>query len=338
MTPLPKLAGIAAGSVATASVVTWIAVGHHASSATAVPTFDSGENDDVVVCVGSDEVLRRAPPEGSCPPNTTRIALSGPDHQAKDLTDDTTDPFAGAGATAQGPSGKGPRRVAGSLEDIERRIDLLEKAPLFEVADKQGNVIFYVAEGRADLYNSAGNVVAGIRATALGGFFQGRSADGLLAATIGVSGASAGVSIQEAGLTRIDMGRQQAGNYSLRFQSRVGSTLAGIGESQAGSGVMLVADPEGHKRVSMSINEGRGSLELFNAQGMALLDLSQKDSGGGMLTIRAGDGTAMVKMTNNDERYGVVMTGPRASLPYVPSSGLPGSYFLGCAAGPACMP
>jgi len=46
----------------------------------------------------------------------------------------------------------------------------------------------------------------------------------------------------------------------------------------------------------------------------------------------------MVKMGVNGT-YGVVLTGPKAGFPYVPSSGLPGSYMLGCAAsGTDCHP
>ena len=42
-------------------------------------------------------------------------------------------------------------------------------------------------------------------------------------------------------------------------------------------------------------------------------------------------------MGTNGNRYGVVMALPQG-LPYVPKSGLPGSYMLGCAPGPACVP
>jgi hypothetical protein len=46
---------------------------------------------------------------------------------------------------------------------------------------------------------------------------------------------------------------------------------------------------------------------------------------------------ATVMMKTNNNRYGVVMALP-PGFPYVPKSGLPGSYILGCAGGPSCVP
>jgi hypothetical protein len=52
------------------------------------------------------------------------------------------------------------------------------------------------------------------------------------------------------------------------------------------------------------------------------------------------DGNAAVRMGHNGNRYGIVLAGPVLGLPLVPRSGLPGSYFMGCAGGerPACVP
>jgi hypothetical protein len=36
--------------------------------------------------------------------------------------------------------------------------------------------------------------------------------------------------------------------------------------------------------------------------------------------------------------YGAVLAGPVLGFPHVPASGIPGSYLLGCAGGPACHP
>ncbi len=333
MSPLLKLAGIGSGAIVAASAVTWIALSQHAPAARPAAPADDASNNDVVVCVGSDSFLRTAPEGGGCPPNTRRIALSGPDHQAKDLTDDSPDPFEN-----KKPPSSGPRRVEGLPEDIERRLDTLERAPLFEVVDKKGAVIFSVAPGSAILYNANGKAVACLRATEAGGYFTGRSMDGLYDASIGASGNNVGVRIREGGLTRVDLGRQTTGNYTLKFEGRGGGMLAGIGESRAGTGVLVVSDSDARTRVSMALADGKGSIGLFNSAGTAILNLTEKSTGGGLLVIGDRDGTGMVKMSNNDERYGVVMTGPRAGFPYVPASGLPGSYFLGCAGGSSCQP
>ena len=39
----------------------------------------------------------------------------------------------------------------------------------------------------------------------------------------------------------------------------------------------------------------------------------------------------MVKMGVAQDRYGIVLTGPKAGFPLIPGSGLPGSYIMGCA-------
>ena len=57
-----------------------------------------------------------------------------------------------------------------------------------------------------------------------------------------------------------------------------------------------------------------------------------------MLAIANSAKDPVVKMGVNDNRYGVVLTGPRAGFPLVPRSGLPGSYILGCAGGSSCKP
>jgi hypothetical protein len=82
----------------------------------------------------------------------------------------------------------------------------------------------------------------------------------------------------------------------------------------------------------------RGAVTVFNAAGAPVVELSEATSGGGLLTIGGADSTTMVKIGVKDDRYGVVLTGPKAGFPFVPRSGLPGSYFLGCTGGSSCTP
>ena len=71
-----------------------------------------------------------------------------------------------------------------------------------------------------------------------------------------------------------------------------------------------------------------------------VLGLVTSTTGGGLLHIGNHAGPSAVKMGHNGHRYGIVMAGPIMGFPYVPRSGLPGSYFMGCASGerPACTP
>ena len=124
----------------------------------------------------------------------------------------------------------------------------------------------------------------------------------------------------------------------MTFPGKSGEPIAGIGESKAGSGALVVGDTQGSKRASMSVGESKGVIAVFNGAGNAIVALGEAvGNTGGALAIGDANSEPRVKMGTNDNRYGVVMTFP-VGLPYVPRSGLPGSYFLGCAGGSACVP
>jgi hypothetical protein len=142
----------------------------------------------------------------------------------------------------------------------------------------------------------------------------------------------------EGGQRRADFGRQPAGNYSLRVLGPTGGPEAAIGESQAGTGALVIGDPLGRLRAVMTVVEGKGSVRIQNAQGEAVLALTEGATGGGLLTIGDKSSEPMVKFGVNQDRYGVVLAGPVSGFPLVPGSGLPGSYFLGCAGGDKCGP
>jgi hypothetical protein len=117
-----------------------------------------------------------------------------------------------------------------------------------------------------------------------------------------------------------------------------GDPIAGIGESSAGTGALVIGNSNGQVKASMTLAEGKGMLSLFNKKRADILSLTEGATGGGLLTIGDADGAPMVKMGVNEGRYGIVLAGPVAGFPLVPSSGLPGSYFLGCSGGAACRP
>lgn len=250
---------------------------------------------------------------------------------------------------------------ADELADLEQRMNNLQYAqwpPLFVVVDRQDKPIFQVMStdywSAASVFNSNGQDVVNMRADAHGGQFSVRSDDGETRALLGIDQAWAGLRISERvtetvpdkggthdvtrDAARIELGGQADGNYSLKFAASAG-LLAGIGESKAGTGAIVIGDSKGRKRASMFVGEdSKGIIGIYNAQGNAIVALGEATgNSGGSLVIGDTKSEPRVKMGTNDNRYGVVMTFPRG-FPYVPKSGLPGSYMLGCAPGPACVP
>ena len=82
---------------------------------------------------------------------------------------------------------------------------------------------------------------------------------------------------------------------------------------------------------------GGGLFAIFNASAKPVAVLGQAANSGGLLAIGDAKSEPRVKMGTKDNRYGVVLTFP-LGLPYVPKSGLPGTFMLGCAGGPSCVP
>ena len=140
--------------------------------------------------------------------------------------------------------------------------------------------------------------------------------------------------VLENGISHLDLGGRK-GQHALRVPALDG-TIAGIGESRTGAGALIVGNRRGQLRASLTAPDHYGMVGINGSSGHAILALSPKASGGGMLAIGTAQGDSAVKMGNNYEKYGVVMVGPRLGLPLTMGSGLPGSYFLGCAGGPVC--
>ena len=283
---------------------------------------------DLVVCVGPDSVLR-SPLSGVCPPGTERLSLSGPDVKKLDSAD------------ANGPSGPNASRESDldrRLAQLVQRVDDLEDSDLFEVVDSKDRVLFSVAPDKVRLYDQGRVAVATIIGTADGGEFSVRTNSGVSASIAGLS-THAGLRVQEADAVRIDLTKQEMGNYSLKFPLGDGM-VAGVGESPAGTGALVISDSAARHRASLEVDVGRGTIAVFNGGGSGVGVLSESASGGGVLALTDASSFAVVKMGVNYNRYGVVMTFP-PGFPYIPRSGLPGSYMLGCAAnagGQVCVP
>src|SRR5262249_521144 len=156
------------------------------------------------------------------------------------------DPF-----NRQTPPPPPPSQGDARLDDLAQRIEKLKQWALFEVVNKENALIFRVSRGEARLYNKAGTVVAAMRANDQGGYFMGLSDDHRRVTTIGASGHTAGVLIDENDGRRVDLTIHEAGNASLVFPGENGP-IAALGESRAGSGALVVGDAAGHKVASVT--------------------------------------------------------------------------------------
>ena len=314
---------LALASVAALSIATWFqdpAIGQQSSGAQA------GSN-DITVCVGPDSIMRAPDVKtGFCPPGTEKLSVAAADLEKLDNDDD--DPL--------GPKKEPKEPGADPLSGVEKRLSDLEASPLFEVVDDKGRVMFSVAPGKVQLYDDDRTPVAAMLATSDGGEFIARTSDRKLSTVIASYGDRAGFRVTEGGVPTFDLLRQETGNYSLRMPLRDG-LLAGIGESKAGTGALVVGDLHGRPRASLGLTDGRGAANIFNESGNGIASLAESTNGGGLLLLTNSDSYVRVKFGNNDNRYGVVMAFP-PGFPYVPKSGLPGSYMLGCAGGPSCVP
>ncbi len=225
-----------------------------------------------------------------------------------------------------------------AIAELERRLAELERSAVFEVVNAAGNPVLKVAPGAVDVYNTASVAVAAIQADGAGGAVALRSASGDLHALLRAEGSDVELAVTESDQDRITLGRRSTGNYAFRVPKGEEGVLAGIGESRAATGALIIGDSEGHTRASMAIVGDKGTLGVFNRTNQAVLSLTEGATRGGLLAIGNEGGDSIVKMGVNEDRYGVVLTGPRAGFPFVPKSGLPGSYILGCSGGSSCQP
>src|SRR5438128_10692170 len=172
-------------------------------------------------------------------------------------------------ATGRKKASLPPNSESDTLSNLERRISNLESIQEpFVVVDRQGKKIFSVTStgyaSAATVFNSNEVGVATMGATAEGGYFFARSEDGSRSARLSTDQTWAGLRLNELitekkvneqgetrevprDVARIELGRRETGNYSLRFPAKSGELIAGIGESKAGTGALVVGDPQGSK-------------------------------------------------------------------------------------------
>ncbi|MDQ3347560.1 MAG: hypothetical protein M3545_06290 [Acidobacteriota bacterium] len=324
MTVLGKLVTLGSASIAAGSVAWVVATSQGDPARQQDSANGSGGR---AVCVGQDTVLRLVEDGKTCPPGRARLGLAEAEEEDPDWED-------------AGPEERPGRDTPGSdpLAKLERRVADLEKRALFEVVDKAGRPVFRVAPETVLVFNGAQMAVAAVRATDEGGYFIARSTDGLTT-SLGASGVRSGVRISERGVTRSYLGKQAQGNYALTFPSPGSGSIAAIGESRAGTGALVVGNFTGAILASVTASDGKGAIGVSNAGGLPVVSLTEGATRGGLLSIGDATSEAMVRMGVAQDRYGIVLAGPRAGFPLIPGSGLPGSYIMGCAGkGKDCGP
>lgn len=323
------VAAATATTAAAAAAAAWLVVGagngassaspsgQGASSAGAGPA--SGPMDVVVLCVAPDRVLHQPSSEESCPPGHELISLEPedrcplcpPDEKPEDSSSDP------------------------ALKDLERRLDALERAPYFEVVNEEERPVFTVSADGVRVYDKAGVPKVAFGSSGGGGYLTVTS--GLAEASMTATATTGGIRFVEDDLTRLVLSGNDAGGSSLLIPSGSG-VIAGLGASKDGPGTLLVGTLDGRVKATLSLPGDRATVQVTGENG-AQASIMEQGIGGGMLQLDSRDG-AIVKMGHVDNKYGIVMAGPRPGMPLVPKSGLPGGFFLGCGGSspPACTP
>ena len=200
----------------------------------------------------------------------------------------------------------------------------------FEVVKKDGGRLLYIEEQSVTFYNTAGKPVVWIIADSSGGYLLTQSATMSSSVGIGVPDQRAHVVVQEKERDRIDLGRSKEARYSLRVFGPGSKMVAGIGQSEAGSGLALVNDTNESTSVRMNILKGAaGLVTIANTKGTEVAFLSTGASGSGLLQLTDGSGEPMVNAGYTTEGRGVVQTGPGMFHSGVGILGLVPSYILG---------
>ena len=280
----------------------------------------------VTLCVGDDRILRVAPNfAAECPDGQREFPLEDTDAQVCELCDPFEEPPAQPGSDNK------------TIAELERRIRGLESPTYFEVVDQNEQPIFQVKRGGVRMLNQQ-RTVAMVGTPDDGAYFTARSSTGT-EASLAASGNNVGILLGDTNSNRVEIGSRNAGPFALRFPSGKG-LIAGIGQSRAGTGAVVVGTLPGVTAGSMTATDGRGMVSLTKDGLPGGIAFTEATIGGGMVDIGNSAGDSAVKMGHNGHRYGIVLTGPVPGFPYVPRSGLPGSYFMGCASGekPACTP
>lgn len=185
------------------------------------------------------------------------------------------------------------------------------RAP-FEVVTKRGGRLLRIEEQNVAFYNASEKLVAWIETDSSGGHLQVHTAAAEREVMIRAQGPRSHLMVRENGQERIDLGRRENGRYSLQVFGPQNKMVTGIGQSLAGSGIVVIADAAGTEKASIFINklsDGGTRLQVANAAG-AMVGTMSAAAGGGQLQLANAAGHAMVEAGLTTANVGVVRVLP----------------------------
>ena len=297
-------------------------------------------DDEVLdVCASSEGQMRAVDPKTACPAGEERIRLKQPDLEP---------PCEKEAAADVAPLRS---RVAALEADTDEGTLETATAP-FTVTNEAGIVVFSVEapdqgpyNPTVEMFNETGRRVAAMTANTEGGAVTVDS--GVLRPTEyvpeGVSAVSAMLlafgnyadfeAATSAGV-RLRMGRRiENGRYGLTILGSGQKPVAGIGESQGGSGIAMVFDAAGNPRVSLNLGGalGPGTARIIDGGGRDVGILTGGgEAGSGLLLLKDASGAIDMVQAGMFKDHGVVLAGPGAfQHGFGPMIGLPASYIEG---------
>jgi hypothetical protein len=297
------------------------------SGHTSINVSSPDEGGPVYVCVTQDGAMRIVPFSAACPQGQRRVIL-----QKADSTVDLDQ----AKEKKKEDKSSIDKTI---LDDLNRRLRKLENmecasigknrvvAP-FEVVDRAGKKVFSVIEKAVGLFNSSGQPVARMVATAQGGLFI--SAGGNSSAFFGLNESMSGLGLSENKQLRVELGKNpQSGSYRLNFRGASGETIAAIGVPSDSGGLAFVRDQSGITKATIGLTKnGAGLIEILGDKAIAQMTEVEMHHGGKLWIGNAG-GVGMVE-AGDAGGFGIVRAGP-LGFEFIPTPGLalPGSVIVG---------
>lgn len=275
----------------------------------------------LVACADAAGRLRMKDPAAACPAGEAEVPL-----KSLGLTPDETP----SPDSAVADLGRRLRELEARLRDSSRMLDRKVEAP-FEVVNEAGTKVFSVEEESVgdrtvNVFNNAGKQVAWIYGGDDRGWLRTMSATSNLMAEISPDGLI--VRDRESPDRRVYLGRINDIRHGLSFSNTSAKIVAAIGQSEAESGIVVIADAQGKYRARMSVPAGGGNITIINAQDIEMATLSVDGRQNGLLQLRNDQGATMVEAGTLDG-VGVVRAGPGAFQHAIGFLGLPASYIQG---------
>jgi hypothetical protein len=246
----------------------------------------------ILVCVGSDRMLRMSEVDKPCRPHEERFALASPSVE-----------------TELSKLGEKADVTPGGI-----RANLKVQAP-FEVVDKAGRTILrvdeQVLEGRGlAIFSASGRAVSAVLSEGEGfGLVTVRSSGGPEAKLFGRI-AEAGLSIHEVNQKRLEVTRSASGSFGLRAFNAGGTRVATFGATGDGFGVGAVGSGGNEPVAAIHALGGVGTVVVSGPNGQAVASMVDAPQGG-KVEISNRDGTMLVEAGTEAGR-GYVKTGPSA--------------------------